>query len=39
MEELICTPLTEERCQDLKLGKMVSDNTDPMIQHLRFQSI
>ena len=27
---LICTPLTEERCQDLKLGKMVSDNTDPM---------
>ena len=27
---LICTPLTEERCQDLKLVKMVSDNTDPM---------
>ena len=27
---LICTPLTEERCQELKLGKMVSDNTDPM---------
>ena len=27
---LICTPLTEERCQNLKLGKMVSDNTDPM---------
>ncbi|MBF11252.1 MAG: 3,4-dihydroxy-2-butanone-4-phosphate synthase [Flavobacteriaceae bacterium] len=27
---LICTPLTEERCQELELGKMVSDNTDPM---------
>tara|TARA_Y200000002_G_scaffold125097_1_gene102625 strand:+ start:2145 stop:3281 length:1137 start_codon:yes stop_codon:yes gene_type:complete len=27
---LICTPLTQERCQDLKLVKMVSDNTDPM---------
>ena len=27
---LICTPLTEYRCQDLHLGKMVSNNTDPM---------
>ena len=27
---LICTPLTEERCQKLQLGKMVSNNTDPM---------
>ena len=27
---LICTPLTEERCQNLHLGKMVSNNTDPM---------
>jgi len=27
---LICTPLTEERCQKLHLGKMVSNNTDPM---------
>ena len=27
---LICTPLTEDRCQDLHLGKMVSNNTDPM---------
>ena len=27
---LICAPLTEERCQDLHLGKMVSNNTDPM---------
>ena len=27
---LICTPLTEERCQYLQLGKMVSNNTDPM---------
>ncbi len=27
---LICTPLTEERCQELQLGKMVSNNTDPM---------
>ena len=27
---LICTPLTEDRCQALHLGKMVSNNTDPM---------
>lgn len=27
---LICTPLTEERCKYLQLGKMVSNNTDPM---------
>ena len=27
---LICTPLTEERCKELQLGKMVSNNTDPM---------
>ncbi len=27
---LICTPLTEERCQQLHLEKMVSNNTDPM---------
>ena len=27
---LICAPLTEERCQYLQLGKMVSNNTDPM---------
>jgi len=27
---LICTPLTEERCEELQLGKMVSNNTDPM---------
>ena len=27
---LICTPLTEERCQYLQLSKMVSKNTDPM---------
>ena len=27
---LICAPLTEERCQELQLGKMVSNNTDPM---------
>ena len=27
---LICTPLTEERCQKLQLGKMVSNNTDHM---------
>ena len=27
---LICTPLTEERCNELQLGKMVSNNTDPL---------
>ena len=27
---LICTPLTEQRCNDLKLGMMVGNNTDPM---------
>lgn len=27
---LICTPLTEERCQKLQLGMMVDTNTDPM---------
>lgn len=27
---LICTPLTEERCEELHLDKMVSNNTDPM---------
>jgi len=27
---LICTPLTEKRCNDLKLEMMVSNNTDPM---------
>lgn len=27
---LICTPLTENRCQELELGMMVSNNTDPM---------
>ena len=27
---LICTPLTESRCQELQLGKMVSNNTDPL---------
>ncbi|WP_010523449.1 3,4-dihydroxy-2-butanone-4-phosphate synthase [Aquimarina agarivorans] len=27
---LICTPLTEQRCDDLKLSMMVGDNTDPM---------
>ena len=26
---LICTPLTEERCNELQLSKMVSNNTDP----------
>ncbi len=27
---LICTPLTEHRCEDLKLNMMVGNNTDPM---------
>ncbi|MEP5253713.1 3,4-dihydroxy-2-butanone-4-phosphate synthase [Winogradskyella rapida] len=27
---LICTPLTENRCEDLELGTMVRNNTDPM---------
>lgn len=27
---LICTPLTEKRCEDLKLNMMVGENTDPM---------
>lgn len=27
---LICTPLTEQRCEDLKLNMMVGNNTDPM---------
>ena len=27
---LICAPLTESRCQELNLGKMVSNNTDPL---------
>ncbi len=27
---LICTPLTENRCKELELGMMVSNNTDPM---------
>jgi len=27
---LICTPLTEKRCEELQLGRMVSNNTDPM---------
>ena len=27
---LICTPLTENRCKDLELNMMVSNNTDPM---------
>jgi len=27
---LICAPITEERCKDLKLGMMVGNSTDPM---------
>ena len=27
---LICAPLTEERCEHLQLGKMVTNNSDPM---------
>lgn len=27
---LICTPLTEKRCENLKLDMMVGNNTDPM---------
>ena len=27
---LICTPITEERCEELKLEMMVTSNTDPM---------
>ncbi|RNC86432.1 MAG: 3,4-dihydroxy-2-butanone-4-phosphate synthase [Winogradskyella sp.] len=27
---LICAPLTEQRCKDLELNMMVSNNTDPM---------
>src|SRR6056300_1061386 len=27
---LICTPLTEERCEKLQLNRMVTNNTDPM---------
>lgn len=27
---LICAPITEERCKDLKLDMMVGNNTDPM---------
>ena len=27
---LICTPLTEKRCEELKLSMMVGENTDPM---------
>src|SRR5210317_781729 len=27
---LICTPLTEDRCEDLELHMMVNNNTDPM---------
>ena len=27
---LICAPLTERRCKELQLGRMVSNNTDPM---------
>jgi 3,4-dihydroxy 2-butanone 4-phosphate synthase/GTP cyclohydrolase II len=27
---LICAPLTESRCQELNLGMMVGNNTDPM---------
>ncbi len=27
---LICTPLTEDRCQELELNMMVNNNTDPM---------
>jgi 3,4-dihydroxy 2-butanone 4-phosphate synthase/GTP cyclohydrolase II len=27
---LICAPLTEKRCEELQLGMMVNNNTDPM---------
>lgn len=27
---LICAPLTEKRCQELQLSRMVTNNTDPM---------
>ena len=27
---LICAPITEKRCKDLKLNMMVDNNTDPM---------
>ncbi|KAA1246910.1 3,4-dihydroxy-2-butanone-4-phosphate synthase [Aquimarina sp. RZ0] len=27
---LICTPITEQRCKDLRLNMMVDNNTDPM---------
>lgn len=27
---LICTPITEERCEELRLDMMVNSNTDPM---------
>ncbi len=27
---LICAPITEQRCEDLKLSMMVDNNTDPM---------
>ena len=27
---LICAPMTEKRCKELELERMVSNNTDPM---------
>ena len=27
---LICTPLTEKRCEELQLSRMVNTNTDPL---------
>ena len=27
---LVCAPLTENRCSELNLDKMVSNNTDPL---------
>ena len=27
---LICAPMTEKRCKELQLERMVNNNTDPM---------
>lgn len=36
---LICAPLTEKRCSELGLSRMVNDNTDPLKQPLQYLSI
>ena len=36
---LICTPLIEERCDELGLEMMVDSNNSPLILHLQFPLI